>query len=130
MIPEESKKQKATQNMDIDYGLDQIIDISLLKVTKIQTGGIRDEGPKLLVIETLQKAVAEKIHSLDSAEHDIDNVTAFAKVLQEAIQRLGLSRCIKITLETPEDPKDHPRIRIPMISKKVVKDTSVFPQVY
>lgn len=107
------------------YGsIDQIIEISLLKITKIQGLQMRDERPRLLVTETLQKAMAEKIISYRKEEDsDCDNVTAYARILQSAIQRLGLSRCIKITLEMPENPADYPKIRIPLIGRKAAKDT-------
>ncbi len=105
-------------------GVDQVIEISLLKITKIQGLQMRDERPRLLVTETLQKAMAEKIVSYRKEEDaECDNVTAYARILQGAIQRLGLNRSIKITLEMPEDPADYPKIRIPLIGRKMAKET-------
>lgn len=94
--------------------LDHIIEISILKVRRIQIAGIRDERRKLLVLECLHQKIAQKIEQLVADGClNMDRSTAFLTILHEATQRLGLNRLIRFGIVIPEDANQLPRLKLP-----------------
>lgn len=112
----DTSNQNQAQEQDFDY----IIEISILKIRRMQITGVRDERQRLLVLETLHHSIAKKIAAAqnDANAAALDNVTAFATILNEAIRRLGLTRIVRIGLDPPKYPADLPRLKLPSAGKK------------
>lgn len=107
---------------------DQVIEISILKIRRMQITGNRNECHRLLIIETLNKAIKEKLSltRVDSNCMEIDISTAYSDILADAISRLGLSRLVRISLEVnDDDPDSFPKIRLPNGSRKQLRNHEI-----
>ena len=96
--------------VDVDY----LIELSILKVRRMQITGIRDERQRLLVIETLQSSIERKIAQLEEEDAlNMDSTSAFLSILQEAIRKLGLARLVRFGVTLPDADDKLPRLKLP-----------------
>lgn len=144
-----SSRSVLLQDMDPEVreyldDLDQIIELSIRKIRRMQTGGgQKDERQRLLVLETLQGSLFYKVRALRQQGKQIhslidrsialgllkmDNHTAVSMVLADATGRLGLQ--IRIIVERndqgafDEMEENFPRLRLPLgkrLQKSMIK---------
>lgn len=106
------------QDLDTQDGpamdLDHIIELSILKVRRIQITGANDERQKLLVLDCLHQRIAQKIEQLTAEGNlNMDRSTAFLTILHEATRRLGLNRLVRFGITIPGDMDQLPRLKLP-----------------
>ncbi len=126
--------------------LDNVIALSILKIRRLQVTGACDERQRLLILETLQQAISQKILQpppseggswddmligeedgaapVQSAEGEEARgasqlLVAFATVLHGAISRLGLHRIVRIGLDPPRQIGDMPRLKLPICGRRI-----------
>lgn len=109
MIADELAKD-LERNQDIDY----IIQISILKLRRIQIAGVKEERQKLMILETLHQSLARKIEAIEEqGELPLPNrAHAFLSILEEALTRLGLNRILKFCITIPDNLNEFPRLRL------------------
>lgn len=106
--------EKSGRVVDIDY----MIELSILKVRRMQIAGVRDELQRLLVIETLQSNIERKISQLEDEDTlTMDRSAVFISILHEAIRRLGLTKLVRFGINLPENDDQLPRLKLPSIRK-------------
>lgn len=110
----------AHQGQDRSHDLDYIIEVSILKIRRMQITGVREERHRLLVLDTLRRSIAAKLEEQEEASRGTQGVsspsnrtTAFLAILQDAISRLGLSRIVRFCITLPDDDEDLPKLKLP-----------------
>jgi hypothetical protein len=86
--------------------LDQIIEVSLLKLRRMQIMGVKEERHRLLVLETLHRTIEKKMNEQErlagTSSSKNDRINTFLTILQEAVSRLGLCRILRFSITIPE----------------------------
>lgn len=100
------------QRNEIDY----IIELSILKVRRMQISGVREERHRLLVLGTLHQSIVQKLEEmeLDGNVISMNRSVAFLSILQDAIRRLGLVRLVRFNVSLPDNDNDLPRLKLPL----------------
>ena len=94
--------------------LDHVIELSVLKIRRMQITGVQEERQRLLVLETLHRAIAQKIKTMDAkGELTMDRTAAFLTILHDAVRRLGLARLVRFGISLPDSADELPRLKIP-----------------
>jgi hypothetical protein len=94
--------------------LDYIIELSVLKIRRMQISGAKEERQRLLVLETLHRAIAQKIETMEADDSiSMDRTATFLTILHEAVRRLGLNRLVRFSISLPDNTSDLPRLKVP-----------------
>ena len=98
---------------------DHIIEVSILKIRRMQIVGCREERQRLLVMETLHQGIAQKVGELEAAGRvsPEDRIHTFQSILQEALHHLGLARILRFCVSQPTQSGELPRIKLPNTRK-------------
>lgn len=113
-------EQETHQSQDRSHDLDYIIEVSILKIRRMQITGVREERHRLLVLDTLRRSIAAKLEEQEEATRGTqgvsppsDRTAAFLAILQDAISRLGLSRIVRFCISLPDDDEGLPKLKLP-----------------
>lgn len=93
--------------------LDYIIELSLLKIRRLQIMGPKDERQRLLIIDTLQKGIINKVKLLEvNGCLEMDRSSAFVAILHDAMRKLGLVRVLRLNMSTPDSSDEFPTLKV------------------
>lgn len=111
-----------TRQVELDR-VDLVIELSLLKLRRLSVQPERRDRERMLILQTLKRAVYRK-HCLltgstaadtsklcatteDDQEVDVTTSADMERILQDSIQRMGLSRSLNLHVIHDDNHKDH-----------------------
>lgn len=118
-VPNQASLRMIAEQTKATNELDYVIELSILKIRRMQITGIKDERQKLLVLETLHNNIVRKIRELEAQSDGtgMDRTGAFLTILHDTIQKLGLSSLIRFGVNLPDDIDGFPRLKLAMTRK-------------
>jgi hypothetical protein len=103
--------------------LDHIIDISIIKLRRLQIIGCSPTDiARVQILSTLRGTILAKVNLLRSQGIlQVESTIAFSIIIQDCLQRLGLSRLLSIRVEY-DDINDIPKLIIPLNNRRLKID--------
>lgn len=103
--------------------LDHIIDLSIIKLRRLQIIGCNPTDiARVQILSTLRDTVSAKVDLLRSQGIlQVEATIAFSIIIQDCLQRLGLSRLLNIRVEY-DNTNDAPKLVIPLNNRRLKID--------
>lgn len=103
--------------------LDHIIDVSIIKLRRLQIVGCNPTDiARIQILSTLRDTISAKVDLLRSQGIlQVESTIAFSIIIQDCLQRLGLSRILSIRVEN-DTINNVPKLIIPPNNRRLKID--------